>query len=91
MAYDNGVRFRANSPRPAARKRLVMTGGTSGIGRRIVERLLSEHSQWTIILVARPSLRAQELQALSDPERLTVIDADLASLRSTDRACDEVI
>jgi NAD(P)-dependent dehydrogenase (short-subunit alcohol dehydrogenase family) len=92
MAYRNGVRLRAKTAaRTAARKRLVITGGTSGIGRRIIERLLIEHPQWHIILLARASLRAQELQALSDPERLTVIDADLASLKSANRACDEVI
>jgi len=92
MAYHNDVRLKAETAaRTATRKRLVITGGTSGIGRRIIERLLTEHPQWNIILLARPSLRAQELQALSDPERLTVIDADLASLRSANRACDEVI
>ena len=91
MAYHNGVRFRASYPRPGTCKRLVMTGGTSGIGRRVVERLLIGHPDWTIILLARPSLRAQELQASADPERLMVIDADLANLRSADRACDEVI
>jgi NAD(P)-dependent dehydrogenase (short-subunit alcohol dehydrogenase family) len=92
MAYHSDVRLRAKTAaRTAARKRLVITGGTSGIGRRIIERLQIEHPQWHIILLARPSLRAQELQALSDPERLTVIDADLASLRSVHRACNEVI
>ena len=89
--YHNGVRLRANVPRLGVRKRLVMTGGTSGIGRRVVERLLIEQPQWTIVILARPSPRADELQASSHPKRLTLIDTDLASLSSTDRACDEVL
>jgi NAD(P)-dependent dehydrogenase (short-subunit alcohol dehydrogenase family) len=68
-----------------------MTGGTSGIGRRLIERLLVEFPQWTIIVLARQSPRTRELQALSGIERLTVIEADLASLSSVDRACNEVI
>jgi len=92
MAWPGDVRLRAR-PRAqgTARKRLVMTGGTSGIGRRLIERLLVELPQWTIILLARQSPRARELLALSDIERLTVIEADLASLRSVDSACNEVI
>jgi NAD(P)-dependent dehydrogenase (short-subunit alcohol dehydrogenase family) len=92
MAWPDDVSLRAKlSAQGTARKRLVMTGGTSGIGRRLIERLRVEHPQWTIILLARQSPRARELQAFSDIERLTVIEADLASLRSVDRACNEVI
>jgi len=79
------------SLRQYARKRLVMTGGTSGIGRRVVERLLAEYPGWTIILLARLSPRSRGLRQLRGSERLTVIDADLASLKSVDQACDDVI
>ena len=75
----------------SAHKRLVMTGGTSGIGRRVLERLLAEYQNWTIILLARQSARSRELGGMRRCERLTVIDADLASLKSVDRACDDVI
>jgi NAD(P)-dependent dehydrogenase (short-subunit alcohol dehydrogenase family) len=69
-----------------------MTGGTSGIGRRVLERLLRERPNWVIILIARPSPRVDVLKALRGADRqLAVIDGDLASLNSVDRACDEVV
>jgi len=68
-----------------------MTGGTSGIGRRVLKRLLAEYQNWTIILLARQSGRTRELSGIRRCERLTVIDTDLASLKSVDRACDDVI
>jgi NAD(P)-dependent dehydrogenase (short-subunit alcohol dehydrogenase family) len=79
------------STREIARKRLVMTGGTSGIGRRVVERLLAEYPDWAIILLARLTTRSRGLGGMRGCERLTVIGADLASLRSVDGACDDVI
>src|SRR5262245_10829739 len=79
------------STREPARKRLVMTGGTSGIGRRVVERLLAEYPDWATILLARPSARLRELCGTRGCERLKVIDTDLASLKSIDHACDDVI
>ena len=77
--------------RDRARKRLVMTGGTSGIGRRVVERLLAEYPDWAIILLARLTARSRELWRMRGCERLTVIGTDLACLASVDRACDSVI
>jgi NAD(P)-dependent dehydrogenase (short-subunit alcohol dehydrogenase family) len=75
----------------ARAKLLVMTGGTSGIGRRALERLLAERTGWHVILIARPSPRLDAVGALPGAEgRLTVVTADLASLRSVDRACAEV-
>jgi len=69
-----------------------MTGGTSGIGRRALTRLLSGHVDWTVILLARSSPRVDELKALPGAgERLAVVDADLASLNSVGRACEEVV
>ena len=92
MAYLNDIGVRAETtPRAVDRTYLVMTGGTSGIGRRVLKRLLMERREWTIILLARSSPRARELQALSDTRRITLIDTDLASLKSVDRACDEVV
>ena len=51
-----------SSTREIARKRLVLTGGTSGIGRRVVERLLAEDADWEIILFARLSAQSRELE-----------------------------
>ena len=76
----------------AAQKCLVMTGGTSGIGRYALRTLLAERPNWTVILLARPSLRADELKVLPGAaNRLAVVDCDLASLASIDRACGEIV
>jgi NAD(P)-dependent dehydrogenase (short-subunit alcohol dehydrogenase family) len=76
----------------AAGKYLLMTGGTSGIGRRVLERLMRESPRWSVILIARPSPRVDALRALPGAdERLAVVNADLASLNSVDRACDEIV
>lgn len=70
---------------------LVMTGGTSGIGRRVVERLLAERPDWSIILLARPSPRLNELKSLPGADaRLVSVPVDLASLGSVEDACREV-
>ncbi len=62
---------------------LVMTGGTRGFGRRMVERLLAEQPDWRVILLARPSAHVNELTAaIAAPHRLSIVDADLASLDS---------
>lgn len=61
---------------------LVMTGGTSGFGRRMVERILAERPEWSIILLARPSPRVDALRLTTGAERLTIIDTDLANLAS---------
>jgi NAD(P)-dependent dehydrogenase (short-subunit alcohol dehydrogenase family) len=75
-----------------AEKCLVMTGGTTGIGRRALRKLLSERANWSVILFARPSLRADSLKTLPGAaNRLAIVHADLASLGSVDRACDEVV
>jgi NAD(P)-dependent dehydrogenase (short-subunit alcohol dehydrogenase family) len=92
VARDNAMSAVAAIGRfEAGQKCLVMTGGTSGIGRRVVERLLRERPNWVIILIARPSPRVDALKALKGADRrLAVIDADLANLNSVDRACGEV-
>jgi uncharacterized protein YbjT (DUF2867 family) len=68
-----------------------MTGGTNGIGRRVVEQLLAEYPDWEIILLARLSARSRELWGMRGCDRVTVIGTDLTSLKSADRACDVVI
>lgn len=72
-------------------KVLLMTGGTSGIGRRALERLLLERADWRVILLARPSPQANSLRDIAGAgSRLTIVDADLTSLQSVARACDRV-
>jgi len=61
----------------SAHKRLVMTGGTSGFGRRVLERLLAEYKK-----LARQSARSRQLWGMRRRGRLTVIDTDLGSLKS---------
>lgn len=75
----------------AGKRCLVMTGGTSGIGRRVLQRFLGERPNWTIILLARPSSRLDELKTLpAASKRLIVEEADLARLTSVDAACDRI-
>lgn len=69
---------------------LVMTGGTRGFGRRMVERLLAEHADWRVILLARPSTHADELVDIAHPARLSIVDVDLASLASVARSMSAV-
>jgi NAD(P)-dependent dehydrogenase (short-subunit alcohol dehydrogenase family) len=74
-----------------SRKCVVMTGGTSGIGRQTLKLLLSESGTFSVLLLARSSPRVEELWALPGAaERLAIVDADLASLASVDTACEEV-
>jgi NAD(P)-dependent dehydrogenase (short-subunit alcohol dehydrogenase family) len=73
-------------------KLLVMTGGSGGFGRRALERLLRERPEWRIALLARISAKTDTLLALPEArDRLTVIDTDLASLASVERAGDAAI
>lgn len=74
----------------SAAKTLVMTGGTSGFGRRAVERLLRTRPEWRIVLLARDAQRAGSLQSEAGG-RVHIVPADLASLGSIDHACDEVV
>jgi NAD(P)-dependent dehydrogenase (short-subunit alcohol dehydrogenase family) len=75
---------------PEATKTLVMTGGTSGFGRRAVERLLRTRPEWRVILLVRDPRRAERLVAQAG-NRVLLVAADLASLESVDHACDDVV
>jgi len=82
-------RFRARSD--AAQECYVLTGGTSGIGRGVVARLLADAPDRRIILLARSSPRVDRLRELPGAnERLIVVNGNLASLRSVELACDKV-
>jgi protochlorophyllide reductase len=62
---------------------LMMTGGTRGFGRRMVERVLAEYPNWRVILLARPSPPLAEIEASHIASgRLSVVNADLSSLAS---------
>jgi len=80
-----------NSKANGSRKLCVITGGTSGIGRGVVARLLADWQNYRITVVARPSPRINQLHALPGAyERLSVVNGDLASLRSIAEACEEI-
>lgn len=74
---------------------LVMTGGTSGFGRRMLERLLVERPEWRVILLARQSQQSAALNAWASAagfaSRLRIAACDLASLASVSAACDTVV
>src|SRR4051812_48160537 len=77
---------------PDGSKILVMTGGTSGFGRRALERVLGERPEWSVILLARASARLDEIEeAAAATNRLAIIEVDLASLASVEAAVQEVI
>ena len=67
---------------------LVMTGGTRGLGRAVVDRVLAL-PDWRIVLLARG---ANPLAGLAPAiaSRVDVVAADLADLRSVQRACRDV-
>ena len=67
---------------------LVMTGGTRGLGRAVVDRVLAL-PDWRIILLARG---ANPLPGLAPAvaSRVDMVAADLADLRSVQRACGDV-
>ena len=81
-----------NASTPDPSRTLVMTGGTSGFGRRMLERLLAERADWRVLLLARASPRLAELAARPGAAaRLTVIEADLADLASVAAAARQVL
>jgi protochlorophyllide reductase len=81
-----------NHARSEAARIVVMTGGTSGIGQRVVANLLGGSSDRQIFLIARSSPRLARLHELPGAAaRLALVHADLASLRSVDAACQKII
>jgi len=70
---------------------LVMTGGTRGFGRRMLERLLAEHQDWRVILLARASSHVATLQAaFAASGRVSIVDVDLSRLASVAEAIANV-
>ena len=59
----------------------LVTGATSGIGLRLVDRLLMQGAGH-VYVGARSPERAKELRSLAGPDRLTILELDLSSLRS---------
>ena len=64
---------------------LVMTGGTRGLGRAVVNRVIALPG-WRIILFARGGNALADL-ATTPANRVDVVAADLADLHSVERAC----
>src|SRR5262245_45560535 len=86
-----GSSVRKNRSEASRKFFCVMTGGTSGIGRGVVERLLGDWPDRRIVLIARSSPRIDQLYALPGArQRLSVINGDLASLKSVAQACDQI-
>ena len=87
------MQLKVTGPAPESHV-LVMTGGTSGFGRRMLERLLHERPDWSVILLARRSPQAASLEAWAAAsglvDRLRIVACDLASLASVSGACDAV-
>ena len=67
-------------------KRIVLTGGTSGIGLEFVKQLLPENA---IIVIARPSARLDNLRA-TFPD-ITIYEADLANGGEVSNCTDELL
>jgi NAD(P)-dependent dehydrogenase (short-subunit alcohol dehydrogenase family) len=65
-------------------KTLVITGGTSGLGRATVLTLLEQ--DWTIYLLARNERRARALQKRKKGEQLHYVPCDLAEMESVRKA-----
>lgn len=70
---------------------VVMTGASRGIGRTAARRLLADRPQAHLVLLSRtvPQDLVDELRAVGGS--VTVIRADLSSLRSVSEAADEVV
>ncbi len=67
----------------------LVTGGTGGIGRAIVERFLAEEAR--VAFTGRDEGRADELLGRGDRERLRFVRADVLNRESVDRATRETV
>ena len=67
---------------------LVMTGGTRGLGRAVVGRILAR-PDWRIIVLARGTNPWSDLSP-AIANRVDFVTADLADLHSVQRACRDV-
>lgn len=79
------------SPEKCA-ENIVMTGGTSGIGAHVLDRLMTEARPCHVFLMARKSGPATETwRRHRNTGRLTVVWVDLADLGAVSRGCDELL
>ncbi len=70
---------------------VVMTGGTSGFGRRTLEMFLDGAHGRHVFLIARQSRQAMELANKFGSRRLTIVFADLADLEAVDHAAARIL
>jgi NAD(P)-dependent dehydrogenase (short-subunit alcohol dehydrogenase family) len=64
-------------------KTAIITGASTGLGLECARELLRADASWHIVLAVRdPARGATAVELLDEPDRCTVIEVDLASLRS---------
>jgi light-dependent protochlorophyllide reductase len=64
-------------------KTAVITGASAGLGRECARAVLANDAAWHVVLAVRDSARGADAVAeLGAPDRCTVLEMDLASLRS---------
>lgn len=68
---------------------LVITGGTRGLGRAVVDWVLAEPA-WRVIVMGRGGPTLPGLSP-ANAARVQVVPAELSDLRAVARACDDVI
>jgi light-dependent protochlorophyllide reductase len=69
-----------------SRSTAIITGATSGLGYECARELLHSDASWHVVLAVRDPARGQAAaETLGEPERCSVLSADLASLSSVRR------
>ncbi|HEX2286849.1 MAG TPA: SDR family NAD(P)-dependent oxidoreductase, partial [Mycobacterium sp.] len=69
----------------------IITGASTGLGRECARALLASDPSWHVVLAVRDTARgADAVVRLGHPDRCTVIEMDLASLRSVRGFIDSV-
>jgi NAD(P)-dependent dehydrogenase (short-subunit alcohol dehydrogenase family) len=72
-------------------KTAVITGAGSGLGFECARALLARDESWHVVLAVRsPQRGAEAVAALGEPKRCTVVECDLASLKSVHAFVDHV-
>ena len=70
-----GVRCMSTDRWSLQGKTVVVTGGTKGIGRAIVDELLGKQAK--VVTCARNASDVKEMQRTMDPDRVLVLQADV--------------